>query len=106
MFHYRVSNSLIVNLLSLFLKLMTKITTLVGADITERLFLDRFGQLCSDPLFHIRKVCTQLLVQYISFVSDMFLQIQIIFSLLQTLFSQFQDIEIVYSFYALWLYKV
>eukprot|EP00795_Rhopilema_esculentum_P001158 gene1158-15512_t len=37
--------------------LMTKITTLVGADITERLFLDRFGELCSDPLFHIRKEC-------------------------------------------------
>ena len=35
---------------------MTKITTLVGADITERLFLSRFGELCSDPLFHIRKV--------------------------------------------------
>ena len=41
-------------------KLMTKITTLVGADITERLFLDRFGELCSDPLFHIRKVCMHL----------------------------------------------
>ena len=44
------------------MQLMTKITTLVGADITERLFLDRFGELCSDPLFHIRKVRLQLLI--------------------------------------------
>jgi len=37
--------------------LMTKITCLLGAELTEKLFLDRFGRLCGDALFHVRKVC-------------------------------------------------
>lgn len=37
--------------------LMTKITPLIGGDVTEELFLKRFGDLCADPLFHVRKVC-------------------------------------------------
>lgn len=37
--------------------LMTKITCLLGSELTEKLFLDRFGRLCSDALFHVRKVC-------------------------------------------------
>jgi len=37
--------------------LMTRLTPLVGADIAERIFLSRFGDLCADPLFHVRKVC-------------------------------------------------
>ncbi|XP_015774823.1 PREDICTED: serine/threonine-protein phosphatase 4 regulatory subunit 1-like isoform X1 [Acropora digitifera] len=37
--------------------LMSKMAPLVGQDITERYFLPRFKALCSDPLFHVRKVC-------------------------------------------------
>ncbi|KAJ7374717.1 Serine/threonine-protein phosphatase 4 regulatory subunit 1 [Desmophyllum pertusum] len=37
--------------------LMSKMAPLVGRDITERYFLPRFEHLCSDPLFHVRKVC-------------------------------------------------
>ncbi|KAL9974172.1 hypothetical protein ACROYT_G011183 [Oculina patagonica] len=37
--------------------LMSKMAPLVGRDITERYFLPRFELLCSDPLFHVRKVC-------------------------------------------------
>lgn len=34
---------------------------LVGRDITERYFLPRFEALCSDPLFHVRKVIGSIL---------------------------------------------
>lgn len=37
--------------------LMSKMAPLVGRDITDRYFLPRFEALCSDPLFHVRKVC-------------------------------------------------
>lgn len=37
--------------------LMTKITPLIGSEAAERSFLERFGDLCVDPLFHVRKVC-------------------------------------------------
>ena len=30
---------------------------LVGKDITERIFLPRFAEICTDALFHVRKVC-------------------------------------------------
>ena len=30
---------------------------LIGKDIVEKLFLERFALLCLDPLFHVRKVC-------------------------------------------------
>ena len=30
---------------------------LIGQEMTERLFLQRFALLCADPLFHVRKVC-------------------------------------------------
>lgn len=35
---------------------MTKIAPLIGNEATERSFLKRFGDLCADPLFHVRKV--------------------------------------------------
>ena len=35
---------------------MSKMAPLVGRDIAERYFLPRFEVLCSDPLFHVRKV--------------------------------------------------
>ncbi|CAL1530665.1 unnamed protein product [Lymnaea stagnalis] len=37
--------------------LMSKMAPLLGKDITERLFLPRFSEMCNDPLFHVRKVC-------------------------------------------------
>ena len=30
---------------------------LIGKEMSERLFLERFASLCVDPLFHVRKVC-------------------------------------------------
>ena len=35
---------------------MTKLAPLIGRDITERVFLPRFAQMCGDALFHVRKV--------------------------------------------------
>jgi len=35
---------------------MTRITPLIGSESAERSFLPRFGDLCADPLFHVRKV--------------------------------------------------
>ncbi|XP_048745314.2 serine/threonine-protein phosphatase 4 regulatory subunit 1-like isoform X2 [Ostrea edulis] len=37
--------------------LMSKMAPLLGRDMTERLFLLRFCEMCTDPLFHVRKVC-------------------------------------------------
>ncbi|XP_031552606.1 serine/threonine-protein phosphatase 4 regulatory subunit 1-like isoform X2 [Actinia tenebrosa] len=37
--------------------LMSKMAPLVGPDITERYFVQRFETLCCDTLFHVRKVC-------------------------------------------------
>ncbi|XP_074644442.1 serine/threonine-protein phosphatase 4 regulatory subunit 1-like [Tubulanus polymorphus] len=37
--------------------LMSKMASLVGRDITERIFLPQFTMLCTDTLFHVRKVC-------------------------------------------------
>ena len=40
------------------LQLMSKVAPLVGKEMTWRLFLPQFTELCSDGLFHIRKVGT------------------------------------------------
>ncbi|CAI9715732.1 serine/threonine-protein phosphatase 4 regulatory subunit 1-like isoform X2 [Octopus vulgaris] len=37
--------------------LMCKMAPLLGREMTERLFLARFTQMCSDPLFHVRRIC-------------------------------------------------
>lgn len=37
-------------------QLMSKMSQLLGKDMTERLFLSRFCEMCTDPLFHVRKV--------------------------------------------------
>ncbi|XP_068082283.1 serine/threonine-protein phosphatase 4 regulatory subunit 1 isoform X2 [Anabrus simplex] len=37
--------------------LMSKMAPLIGCTATERLFLDRFATLCTDPVFYVRKVC-------------------------------------------------
>ena len=38
-------------------QLMSKMAPLVGKDITRRVFMMRFAELCTDALFHVRKVC-------------------------------------------------
>ena len=30
---------------------------LIGKEMSESIFLERFAALCIDPLFHVRKVC-------------------------------------------------
>ncbi|XP_069692282.1 serine/threonine-protein phosphatase 4 regulatory subunit 1-like isoform X3 [Periplaneta americana] len=37
--------------------LMSKMAPLIGRSSTERLFLNRFAALCTDPVFYVRKVC-------------------------------------------------
>ncbi|XP_070575375.1 serine/threonine-protein phosphatase 4 regulatory subunit 1-like isoform X3 [Ptychodera flava] len=37
--------------------LLTKMAPLLGSEITVRVVLPRFSELCTDSLFHIRKVC-------------------------------------------------
>ncbi|KAL3859973.1 hypothetical protein ACJMK2_010151 [Sinanodonta woodiana] len=37
--------------------LMSKMAPLIGKEMTEKFFLSRFCEMCSDPLFHVRKVC-------------------------------------------------
>lgn len=37
--------------------LLSKMAPMIGREMSERLFLDRFAALCTDPLFHVRKVC-------------------------------------------------
>ncbi|CAH1106535.1 unnamed protein product [Psylliodes chrysocephalus] len=39
------------------INLMSKLAPLLGRDVTERVFLGRFTELCSSPMFYIRKVC-------------------------------------------------
>ena len=39
------------------LQLLSKMAPLIGREMSQRLFLQRFATLCVDPLFHVRKVC-------------------------------------------------
>jgi hypothetical protein len=41
----------------LILQLMSKMAPLLGKEMTDRVFLNRFCEMCTDPLFHVRKVC-------------------------------------------------
>ncbi len=38
-------------------KLMCRMAPLLGGNLSRRVFLDRFAVLCSDGLFHVRKIC-------------------------------------------------
>ncbi|XP_046588262.1 serine/threonine-protein phosphatase 4 regulatory subunit 1 isoform X1 [Neodiprion lecontei] len=49
--------------------LMCKMAPLVGRELTERLFLDRFAKLCSDDIFYVRKVCAANLADFCAAVS-------------------------------------
>ena len=40
-----------------FIQLLSKMAPMIGREMSERLFLDRFAKLCTDPVFHVRKVC-------------------------------------------------
>ena len=42
--------------LCILLQLMSKKAPMVGPDITVRWFMPRFLELCTDALFHVRKV--------------------------------------------------
>ena len=44
---------------------MTKITAVIGSDASEKLFLERFGELCGDPLFHVRKVSDGFILPFV-----------------------------------------
>jgi serine/threonine-protein phosphatase 4 regulatory subunit 1 len=37
--------------------LMSRLAIIVGKDVTERLLLPRFAEMCTDALFHVRKAC-------------------------------------------------
>lgn len=39
------------------MQLLSKMAPLIGRDMVESLFLERFAALCMDPLFHVRKLC-------------------------------------------------
>lgn len=36
---------------------MAKMVPIMGREATEKLFLKRFAELCSNPMFTIRKIC-------------------------------------------------
>merc|ERR1712123_451545 len=40
--------------------LLSKMAPLIGKEMAERLFLQRFATLCVDPLFHVRKACADV----------------------------------------------
>ncbi|XP_052229357.1 serine/threonine-protein phosphatase 4 regulatory subunit 1-like isoform X1 [Dreissena polymorpha] len=50
--------------------LMSKMAPLLGKEMTERVFLDRFCEMCTDPLFHVRKVCAANFGDFCSVVSQ------------------------------------
>lgn len=50
------------------LQLMSKMVPLLGREITERLFLKRFAELCSSPMFYIRKICASSFGEYCAVV--------------------------------------
>jgi serine/threonine-protein phosphatase 4 regulatory subunit 1 len=37
--------------------LLSKLAPMIGKEMSEAIFLERFAALCMDPLFHVRKVC-------------------------------------------------
>ena len=44
---------------------MSKMAPMVGKEITERYFLGQFDNLCSDPLFHVRKVTFHCVCRFV-----------------------------------------
>lgn len=43
---------------------MSRVAPLLGKDITERILLKRFAELCASPLFHVRKQASYYIGYY------------------------------------------
>ncbi|XP_045192061.2 serine/threonine-protein phosphatase 4 regulatory subunit 1-like isoform X1 [Mercenaria mercenaria] len=50
--------------------LMSKMAPLLGKEMTDRVFLNRFCEMCTDPLFHVRKVCAANFGDFCAVVSQ------------------------------------
>lgn len=48
---------------------MSRLATILGAEITERVFLQRFTELCSNNVFYVRKVCASHFGDFCSVIS-------------------------------------
>jgi serine/threonine-protein phosphatase 4 regulatory subunit 1 len=47
---------------------MSKMAPLMGRSSTERLFLNRFAALCTDPVFYVRKACASNFGEFCSII--------------------------------------
>lgn len=47
---------------------MSKLAPFLGRDVTERVFLKRFTELCTSPIFFVRKVCAAHFGEFCSVV--------------------------------------
>ena len=52
-----IFNSILLYFFFLTFQLLSKMAPLIGKEMSESIFLERFAALCIDPLFHVRKVC-------------------------------------------------
>lgn len=51
-------------------QLMCRMAPLLGGDLSRRVFLERFAALCSDGLFHVRKICAANFGEFSSVVGQ------------------------------------
>jgi hypothetical protein len=51
-------------------QLMCRMAPLLGGDLSRRVFLDRFGTLSGDSLFHVRKICAANFGEFCSVVGQ------------------------------------
>ena len=49
---------------------MCRMAPLLGGDLSRRVFLDRFGTLSGDSLFHVRKICAANFGEFSSVVGQ------------------------------------
>ena len=49
---------------------MCRMAPLLGGDLSRRVFLDRFGALSGDRLFHVRKICAANFGEFCSVVGQ------------------------------------
>lgn len=71
-------------------QLLSKMAPLVGRAISESLFLERFAALCSDPLFHVRKVCAANFGDFSSVVGSEATE-QVLVCLMSFIFKRFRN---------------
>ncbi|XP_031781123.1 serine/threonine-protein phosphatase 4 regulatory subunit 1 isoform X2 [Nasonia vitripennis] len=55
---------------TLALTLMTKVSPHIGDELTEKLFLDRFIELCTSESFFVRRVCASIMGEFCTIMSD------------------------------------